>query len=328
MYNKLKILLVIIGAWGLCWASCMAISEVVGGDVFQFKSLSIALINYPYCENSLKEKALQLANGTENETETVLKISNWVSENIKWDDDLYCKRVFSVCETLIKKCGACGEKADLVSGLLNSLNISSVSVETKGEDHTTNEALINKQIVFLDASGDKGVSNFNMSKKDYETIYNKNISSMMKYFPNGTRIDITMDYTDTRKLNLLVLDTKNKPISNVFVVAQSHFLMEQYPDRYHEPKESTYCVTDESGLCSLNLGENDYTFTIKYGLELANPRIIKITEGEEPRAIQFVAEYTPNDILVLVSMITIVTMCVALTLFRQQIKRNRNIKFH
>jgi hypothetical protein len=275
---------------------------------FNFAATYETVINLPLCQDILFLVAEELKNESNNQTEIVLKISNRVSQNINWSDTQYCKRCLTDCETISKRCGACGEKSDLVSALLNSIGIDTVSVVAHGEDHTSNDVLIDNQWVFLDATGDGGTLNFNMSKHDYEKVYNKSISSMFIYYPNKTETEVTEDYTDVGRIRVYVKD-KEGSINNVIIIAKSHSLMEQYPSRFSEPIESTHCIINYSGYCDFVLGGNNYTFVgFKYLLPFGKTEVIKIIENKDMGSIELKLDYNPDNMVILLAIIIIVTI--------------------
>jgi len=263
---------------------------------------AVAVVNYPFCDNKISAIAIELANNSNNETEIVLNIANWVSRNINWSTNASCKRSFYIytpCDVLAKKCGACGEKSDLISSMLNSIGIDAVSVATLGEDHTWNEVKINNEWIFLDATADGGVDNFNMSKRDFEKNpdYNRSLSYVIAYYPNETRFDVTRNYTDTNKLIVYVEEKSGEPISGINVIVKSHYL--------NPPHASNSCVTNDSGICSFELGGYNYTIDIqKYYFSFIEKNVT-LTENGQPINITL-QSVNPDKLLVLIVIIGIV----------------------
>jgi transglutaminase-like putative cysteine protease len=151
-------------------------------------------ITHPNCQNDIYNKALELTKGDNNETNKVWTVANWVAINITWNNKFPCKKIFSDCETLTSGCGACGEKSDLISSMLNSIGIEAVKVSAMPcRDHDWNEAKIDNQWVFFDAATNE-VLHFNMTKTDFEKVYNYTVCNLTAYYLNGTSFDVTDEY--------------------------------------------------------------------------------------------------------------------------------------
>lgn len=198
--------------------------------------------------------------------QTVKNIGEWVVTNINWSDTPACKTKLTEneCKTLLLGCGACGEKSELVAALLNSLNIPAVVTEAVSEDHAWNEVLINGQWILLDATSGKLF--FNISKKEWEKHLKRNLSVVERYWANGTRIDVTKEYTDTSNITVCIIP----PLENIDVRVGNLYLVEN-SERYKEPIYVRKCVTNESGCCQFVLGGNKYLFSVeKDGKQLFN----------------------------------------------------------
>jgi hypothetical protein len=113
---------------------------------------------HPVCQDYVFEKASGLTNGDKNETNKTLTIANWVAINIKWGALPHCKSTVSFsgendsvpCRALTAGCGACGEKSELVSSMLNSIWIEAVRVDgSPCLGHSWNEAKIHNEWLFF-----------------------------------------------------------------------------------------------------------------------------------------------------------------------------------
>jgi len=222
-----------------------------------FEQEYFALLAYPCNGCLLHSKALELKGNISNETEISISIAKWVSKNVNYSTNGTCKKLYTDSETLLKRCGPCGEKANLIESLLNSIGINAVSVGTTGENHEWNYIFIDGNPVFIDASGDGGISNYGMPTRDFEKTYPYNLSYVAIYFQNGSVTEVTKDYSDTSLLNVSVLNRQGNPVKNAAIIIRSHSLIESHIS--NETFESTHCFTGDSSYCVFSLGDGKYT---------------------------------------------------------------------
>lgn len=258
------------------------------------------MINLIGCDERIEETVQNIIVNETDKVKRVEMVSKWVSENIDWSTGL-CKKRFNDCETLTKRCGACGEKADLFSSMLRFLDIEAYSVVTRGEDHTWNHVILDGTAVFIDVSGSRAV-NFNMSLKDFENVYKRNLSVVFLQYENGTEIEITERYTKTGTLNIFVVDNEGEPLRDTYIEINSHSLMEMNPPIRKTPEKTTGCVTDSHGFCNATLGDGTYTIAASKYI-LFSEKEGNVTLIDEDKAVKIDFGYNPNDafaILVLV----------------------------
>ena len=222
-----------------------------------YMRIYFSIISYPFNDYFIHQKALELSGNLTDETEISITIADWVSKNVNLSNSWSCKKCFTDSETLLKRCGACGEKANLIESLLNSIGINAVSVGTTGEDHEWNYIFVDGNPVFIDASGDGGILNYGMPLRDFERTYNRNVSFVAIYYANGSVVEVTKDYTDTSLLNVSVLNRYGNPVKNAAIIIRSHSLIESHMS--NETFESTHCFTGDSGYCYFSLGDGKYT---------------------------------------------------------------------
>lgn len=152
------------------------------------------------CQDYVFEKASGLTKSYDNETNKTKVIAGWVAENIKWGELPHCKSAFWVsakngsvpCRTLDAGCGACGEKSELISAMLNSIGIEAVRIDASPcWGHAWNEARINNEWTLFDATGDT-VQNFGTTRQKFAE--NHTLCNYTAYWPNGTSFDVTEKY--------------------------------------------------------------------------------------------------------------------------------------
>lgn len=250
---------------------------------FNEERFFVALSSFLGCENIIKNKATELSLGATNKTEIVLSIGRWVSENITFvpggNDNYYYKKCWTDCEILSKGGGPCGEIADLVKSLINSLEIEGLKAfSVYSEGHQWNEILIDDENIFMDSSHNLDGFEywFNISKMDYENKEFKNISlSVVKKWDNiKLKEDVTESYTKTNKMIVTIKDISGRPISFAKIILKSHALMEKEPWNFPKPEYADHCFTNSSGSCIFEAGGKNETNVTLY--EYGKPLEIEI----------------------------------------------------
>ncbi|MCX6817287.1 MAG: transglutaminase-like domain-containing protein [Candidatus Aenigmarchaeota archaeon] len=289
----------------------------------------IAYVNYPLCDMRLHDLASEITKNSTNDTQVVYDIAWWVSNNVNWSAQFYCQRFLSDCETVYKQCGSCGGKADLVRSLLYTLGFNEATKGgTQGEDHEWNEVFVDGSWIALDASGDRYVL-WNFSKRELEEIKGggngslRRYSIIKKYYPNGTVVDVTNEYTDTGHVVLMVLDEYGKPIDSATATAKSHSLMESDPT-FTAPKDSEHCITNSSGICELNLGGNNYTFAVsKYLFVYMNETESLVSENSNLE-ITITSKIDPEKAVLLFVIIAVTSVTILYIFIRFYVPMMRN----
>lgn len=207
----------------------------------------------------------------------VNKIADWLKTNMNYDTSfsyfypfppfLLWRQTNPSAEWIMTiKRGGCEEYATLFSRLAESVGIESRVVYNLAEDHVWSEVLINGTWIHFDP-GLPPEKRFNnpafYERPKAEEGWEKQLSYVFFIDQNGTRQDITSKYTDRGRLSVSIAKD-GAPVENAKVTVKSRFLMENYP-QYNQPITALENFTDKSGLCTFDLGGNNYTIVAEVG---------------------------------------------------------------
>ena len=237
--------------------------------------------------------ARSIATNRNDPIEILDAIADWEKENMVYDirpvyfypiPPFLIWRIPSPDPTWVMsiKRGGCEEFAILFAEIARSAGIQSRVVYNPGEDHTWCEVLINGTWVHFDPTLSKG-KRFNnpriYERPRNESGWGKQLSYVFSVDPSeGNKVDVTRRYTDTGKL-IVEVKKDNLPVENARVIIKSRFLMETSP-KYKQPLYCLEKMTNKSGICTFELGGNNYTVIAELG-EIFGYKAEKLVHLEE-----------------------------------------------
>ncbi len=268
----------------------------------------------------------KLISSEESDPQTIVnKIADWLNVNIEYDTSFYYFYPFPPFQLwrqtnpsaewiMTIKRGGCEEFATLFSGLAGAAGIESRVVHNSAEDHVWSEILINGTWTHFDPGLplDKRFNNPGVYERPKaEGGWEKQLSYVCFIDENGKQRDITSKYTDVGRLSVHV--TKDgTPVENAKVTVKSRFLMENYPG-YNQPRLALENFTDKSGLCTFDLGGNNYTVVAEIGqiVGFRDETIVNLKENDTTSV-----ELHPTKLALLLSLgdILIIVMVIAFLL--------------
>jgi hypothetical protein len=213
------------------------------------------------------------------------------------------------------KRGGCEEYAILFTEMARSVGIESRVVHNPSEDHVWSEVFINGSWTHFDPTLSKGnrFNNPGLYERSREKGgWGKQLSYVFFIDNNGTQQDITERYTSTGRL-IIKVEKDNAPVENAKVIVKSRFLMENSPS-YRVPLFVSEKYTNATGLCSFDLGGNNFTVIAQLGTVFGykDETIVHLNENDSVSATLRLSELSlllsSEDIL----MISFVTSASAL----------------
>jgi len=269
----------------------------------------------------------------ESNPETVLnKIADWLTEHMTYDTR---QTYFFPIPPLIFwrlphpdpswvmtiKRGGCGEYAILFSEMAKCAGIQSRVVHNPGEDHTWCEVLINGTWFHFDPllPDGKRFNNTGIYERSRdEGGWGKQLSYVFFLGLDGEQHEITNRYTDTGRLTVRV-EKDGIPVKNARVIIKSRFLMETNPS-YHEPILCLEKYTNDSGLCTFNLGGNNYTVVAELGTLFGyrDEAIVHLDENTESSATLYLSQFSlllPTQDIALILIIVLLSLVLLIELF-------------
>jgi len=220
------------------------------------------------------------------------------------------------------KRGACGEDATLFVEMARVAGIRARTVYNPGEDHAWVEVLIDNSWVHVDPSwgyfDDPGVY-----ERENEGGWGKQLSYVYAIDENGEEQDVTNRYTETGRLTVRV-ERDGKPVRGAKVLVKSRFLMEKGATGYSTSRLAASSETDENGICSFNLGGNNYDIAaesgaiIGYRTELEN---VLLEEGSET---DITLSFSASTILSPDALVWLATLVLLLFAFGVTVWKRRN----
>lgn len=215
------------------------------------------------------------------------------------------------------KRGGCGEYAILFTEMAHSVCIQSRVVHNPSEDHMWSEVLINGSWIHFDPMLPQGKrfndTGFYERSRD-EGGWGKQLSYVFFIEADGKRHDITSRYTSTATL-IVRVEKNNKPIENVRVIIKSRFLMETHPS-YKRPLFCLEKYTNKSGLCTFELGGNNYTVIAKLGTVFGyrDETIVHLNENDDVSVTLHLSEFSlllsGEDILIILVIVLVSVLLV------------------
>jgi len=216
--------------------------------------------------------AKAIASSESNTSIIISKIAEWQIEHMTYDTrQVYFCPVppFLLCRiphpdptwVMSTKRGGCEEYAILFTDMVRSLGIQSRIVYNLGEDHVWSEVLINGSWIHVDGKrfNDTG---FYERPKDGGG-WGKQLSYVFFVGSDNKQYDITHRCTNTGML-IVKVEKGGLPVENARVIINSRFLMETDPN-YKEPRFCLEKYTNKSGVCTCNLGGDNYTIIAESG---------------------------------------------------------------
>jgi len=225
------------------------------------------------------------------------KIADWEDGHMTYDERrVYFYPVFPLLFWRIEnpnpawivtvKRGGCEEYAILFSAMANSMGIKSRVVYNSGEDHVWSEVLINGSWRRFDSTLPKG-SRFDdpgfYERPRDKGGWGKQLSYVYAIDSDGSQHDVTSYYTKTGKL-IITVKSNNLPVEDARVIIESRFLMEseEYCKYYKGPLPCLERKTNASGICTFDLGGNNYTVIAELGMVFgkSTQTIIQLKEND------------------------------------------------
>jgi len=168
--------------------------------------------------------------------------------------------------------------------MVRSIGIQARVVYNPAEDHVWCEVLINGSWFHFDPglSRDKRFNNPGFYECPEPNGWGKELSYVYFIDADGKQNDITKTYTDIGRL-IVQVEKDGQPVKNARVTIESRFLMLNQPSSYSQPIFYIENRTNDKGICTFNLGGNNYTVSAELGTILGyrNESIISLKENRE-----------------------------------------------
>ncbi|ADT85241.1 transglutaminase-like domain-containing protein [Thermococcus barophilus] len=159
---------------------------------------------------------------------------------------------------LHSKLANCEEYARVFVFIMTHAGVKARIVRAPGEDHAWAEYYYNGIKIVFDPST---VGPIVDPKKFAEGRHWSYVESVDMFNP-ADRIDVSDEYIKRGKL-IVKISKRNTPVKGATVVVYSTYLMKRYPDRYRSPRKVLEQISDENGMATFLLGENEYLLKIK-----------------------------------------------------------------
>ncbi len=172
---------------------------------------------------------------------------------------------------LTSRCGACDEYSLIYMELADAAGLNVRSIHNRGEDHNWDEVIIDDNSIIVDPSWPK----YNSSHSFYDNRRGGEVNLSYAYalYPNGTKKDVTRDYTEVGNITLRLLNAQEENLPNISV--------QVFSNNYKKGTNTGLsCTSNGNGECTFTLGGGNYTFKAEQE-SLINPLFNRTTLSVE-----------------------------------------------